>query len=197
MEYLTTLFKISLIQNMVLAQFLGLCPFVGVSKRREDAFGMGLAVIFVMTLASLVAWTVERLILTPYGIGYLRTIVYILVIATLVQLVEMIIRKVSPALYDALGIYLPLITTNCAVLGVTLLNQRAFADRTAFASLTLGLVQGAGGGLGFMLAMLLMAGIRERLELAAVPRAMRGLPIAFICAGLMAFAFLGFVGIVR
>lgn len=197
MEYLTTIFKISLAQNMVLSQFLGLCPFIGVSKRKKDALGMGFAVIFVMTMASLVTWAVWRYALVPWGIAYLRTVTFILVIATLVQTVELAIRKLSPPLYSALGIYLPLITTNCAVLGIALLNVDAFGAReSAFSSFTLTAVQGVGGGLGFMLAMLLMSGIRERLELLPIPKAFRGVPIAFICAGLMGLAFFGFAGIV-
>jgi len=196
-EYLTTIFKISLAQNMVLSQFLGLCPFIGVSKRKKDALGMGFAVIFVMTMASLVTWAVWRYALVPWGIAYLRTVTFILVIATLVQTVELAIRKLSPPLYSALGIYLPLITTNCAVLGIALLNVDAFgARKSAFSSFTLTAVQGVGGGLGFMLAMLLMSGIRERLELLPIPKAFRGVPIAFICAGLMGLAFFGFAGIV-
>lgn len=198
MEYLALIFKISLAQNMVLSQFLGLCPFIGVSKKRKDALGMGMAVIFVMTMASLVTWALSRYVLQPWGIQYLQTIVFILVIATLVQLVELAIRKISPPLYSALGIYLPLITTNCAVLGVSLLNIKKFgADESGFSSFTLTAVQGVGGGLGFMLAMLLMSEIRERLDLLPIPKAMRGVPIAFITAGLMGLAFLGFAGIVK
>ncbi len=205
MEHLATVFKVSLAQNLVLAQFLGLCPFIGVSRRRGDAVGMGCAVIFVMTMASLVTWVVYRFALKPYGIEYLQTITFILVIATLVQLVELAIRKLSPALYSALGIYLPLITTNCAVLGVSILNIKSFGGdlaafgegaRSGFSSFTLTAVQGIGGGLGFMLAMLLMAEIRERMRLLPVPKAFQGVPIAFICAGLMGLAFFGFVGII-
>ena len=198
MEYLSTIFKMSLAQNMVLAQFLGLCPFIGVSRRRTDAVGMGLAVIFVMTMASVVTWAISRYALKPFGIEYLQTIAFILVIATLVQLVELAIKKLSPALYSALGIYLPLITTNCAVLGVSILNMKSFGEMSnGFSSFTLTAVQGIGGGLGFMLAMVLMSGIRERLQLMPIPKALRGVPIAFITAGLMGLAFFGFAGIVK
>jgi electron transport complex protein RnfA len=198
MEYLATIFKMSLAQNMVLSQFLGLCPFIGVSRTRRDAVGMGFAVIFVMTMASVVTWAVWRFALKPFHIEYLRTICFILVIATLVQLVELAIHKLSPALYSALGIYLPLITTNCAVLGVSILNIKDFGARASnVSSFTLTAVQGVGGGLGFMVAMLLMSEIRERLKLLPIPRAFRGVPIAFICAGLLGLAFFGFAGLVR
>jgi electron transport complex protein RnfA len=185
------------INNFVLARFLGLCPFLGVSKQISSAVGMGLAVIFVMTLASIVTWTVYVFVLDPLEIVYLRTIAFILVIATLVQLVEMVIEKTSPALYKALGIYLPLITTNCAVLGVAVLNIDSFVGGgtppgESFAS---SLVQGFSAGIGFTLALILMAGIRERLDKADVPEAMKGLPIAFVTAGIMAMAFMGFSGL--
>ena len=176
------------INNYVLSRFLGLCPFLGVSRKLSSAFGMGMAVIFVMTLASFVTWTIYEWVLVPYGITYLRTIVFILVIASLVQFVETVLNKTAPALYQALGIFLPLISTNCAILGVSVLNideQRNLIEA---------LVQGFSGGVGFTLALLLMAGIRERLELARVPAAFRGVPIALICAGLMSIAFLGFAG---
>ena len=198
MEYLSLAFKVSLVSNLVLAQFLGLCPFIGVSRRRGDAVGMGCAVIFVMTMASVVTWAVSRYALVPYRLQYLETIVFILVIATLVQTVELAIKKLSPPLYSALGIYLPLITTNCAVLGVSLLNVKSFGGMPdAASSFLLTAVQGVGGGLGFMLAMLLMAEIRERIQLLPIPRAMRGVPIAFIAAGLMGLAFFGFAGMVK
>ncbi|OGF98373.1 MAG: electron transport complex subunit RsxA [Candidatus Glassbacteria bacterium RIFCSPLOWO2_12_FULL_58_11] len=176
------------INNYVLSRFLGLCPFLGVSRKLSSAFGMGMAVIFVMTLASFVTWTIYEWVLVPYGITYLRTIVFILVIASLVQFVETVLNKTAPALYQALGIFLPLISTNCAILGVSVLNideQRNLIEA---------LVQGFSGGVGFTLALLLMAGIRERLELARVPAVFRGVPIALICAGLMSIAFLGFAG---
>ncbi|MCP4132167.1 MAG: electron transport complex subunit RsxA [bacterium] len=181
------------INNYVLSQLLGLCPFLGVSKKLESALGMGFAVIFVMTLASFITFLLYKYVLTPYEITYLRTITFILVIASLVQLVEMVIEKVSPSLYQALGIFLPLITTNCAVLGVAVLNVNSgFID--AELGLLKSVVQGLGAGLGFTLALLVLAGIRERLELADIPKNLQGLPITFITAGLLALAFLGFSG---
>ena len=176
------------INNFVLSRFLGLCPFLGVSRNLNSAFGMGMAVIFVMTIASFVTWPIYQLVLVPYGITYLRTIVFILVIASLVQFVEMVMNKTVPALYQALGIFLPLITTNCAILGVAMLNIED--ELTLIESL----VQGLSAGIGFTLALVLMAGIRERLELGQVPESLRGVPIALICAGLMSIAFLGFAG---
>ncbi|MBN2289623.1 MAG: electron transport complex subunit RsxA [Candidatus Glassbacteria bacterium] len=176
------------INNYVLSRFLGLCPFLGVSRSRSSAYGMGMAVIFVMTMASLATHPIYHLILVRFGITFLRTIVFILVIATLVQLVEMVMNKAAPALYQALGIFLPLITTNCAILGVAVLNideNRTFIEA---------LVQGFTAGLGFTMALVLMAGIRERLDLADIPPALKGVPIALVCAGLMAIAFLGFAG---
>ncbi len=178
-----------LINNFVLKRFLGLCPFLGVSKQLDSALGMGFAVIFVMTMASIVTFGIYHYVLVPYHIEYLRTIAFILVIATLVQFVEMVIEKTSPGLYRSLGIYLPLITTNCAVLGVAVLN----IDKTY--SFVETLVHGFSAGIGFTVALLLMAGIRERLELADIPESLRGVPIAFIVAGLMSIAFLGFAGL--
>lgn len=198
MEYLAAVFKMSLASNLVLSQFLGLCPFIGVSRRTRDSVGMGFAVIFVMTIASCVTWAVWRYLLEPWHLTYLRTVVFILVIATLVQTVELAIKRISPALYSGLGIYLPLITTNCAVMGISLLNIKDYGSlESGFSSFTLTAVQGLGGGLGFMLAMLLMAEIRERLRLLPIPRAMEGVPIAFIVAGLMGLAFFGFAGFVE
>lgn len=182
-----------LINNYVLSQMLGLCPFLGVSKRLDSALGMGLAVIFVMTMASFFTFLIYKYILVPYNIPYLRTIAFILVIASLVQLVEMTIEKVFPTLYRALGIFLPLITTNCAVLGVAVLNvESGFID--ADMGILQAIIQGFGAGIGFTLALLLLAGIRERLELADLPENLKGLPITFITAGLLAIAFLGFSG---
>ena len=178
------------VSNFVLARFLGLCPFVGVSKDSDSALGMGMAVIFVMTMASLVTWFVYYYVLVPLEITYLRTIAFILVIATLVQFVEMVIEKTSPALHKSLGIYLPLITTNCAVLGVAVLN----IDKSYTFVETL--VHGFSAGIGFTVALVLMAGIRERIELADVPESLKGVPVAFIVAGLMSIAFLGFSGLV-
>ncbi|MBN1578680.1 MAG: RnfABCDGE type electron transport complex subunit A [Chitinispirillaceae bacterium] len=183
------------INNFVLSRFLGLCPFFGVSKKVSSAAGMGMAVIFVMTIASSFSWVIFNYILHPYHIEYLRTIVFILVIAGLVQLVEMALQKYSPTLYESLGIFLPLITTNCAVLGVAIintdLNQTTGSPYTFIESLLNGIMS----GVGFSLALLLMAGIREKTEFSPVPKALEGLPIAFITAGLMALAFLGFSGL--
>ncbi len=185
------------ISNFVLARFLGLCPFVGVSKDSESALGMGMAVIFVMTMASLVTWFVYNYVLVPLEITYLRTIAFILVIAALVQFVEMVIEKTSPTLHKSLGIYLPLITTNCAVLGVAVVNVDSFMTTglSRNASFIYTIVHGLAAGLGFTLALILMAAIRERLDLIDVPKSMRGIPITFIVAGLMAIAFLGFSGL--
>jgi len=178
-----------LVNNFVLHRFLGLCPFLGVSKQLDAAIGMGFAVIFVMTMASVVTFAIYYFILVPFSIEYLRTIAFILVIATLVQFVEMLIEKTSPSLYSALGIYLPLITTNCAVLGVAVLN----IDKSYTFVETL--VHGVSAGIGFTVALILMAGIRERIELADVPESLKGVPVAFIVAGLMSIAFLGFSGL--
>ncbi len=169
-------------------QFLGICPFLGVSKQIETAAGMGIAVTFVMALASAITYVVQYAILTPLGLGYLQTIAFILVIAALVQLVEMVIRKSSPSLYQALGVYLPLITTNCAVLGVALLNIQSGYNFIE------SVINGIAGALGFTLSIILFAGIRERLELSDIPECLQGFPIALISAGLMAIAFLGFSG---
>lgn len=204
---LTIAISIALINNMVLARFLGLCPFMGVSRKQSSAIGMGLAVIFVMTLTSMVTWFLYNYMLLPGDqnfigrfssyvrenglVDVLRTSVYILVIAVLVQFVEMIMKKSAPALYRALGIYLPLITTNCAILGVALLNT---TDATTPLNFIQATVQGFFGGVGFLLALLLMAGIRESLEIADVPKSLRGAPIAFIVTSLMALAFMGFAG---
>ncbi len=176
------------VQNFILSRFLGICPFLGVSKQIETAVGMGVAVTFVMAMASAITYVVQYAILDPLGLGYLQTIAFILVIATLVQLVEMIIQKTSPSLYQALGVYLPLITTNCAVLGVAILNIQSGYNfiETVF--------NGIAGALGFTLAIVLFAGIRERLELSDIPKPLNGFPIALITAGLMAIAFLGFSG---
>ncbi|MCE5273437.1 RnfABCDGE type electron transport complex subunit A [bacterium] len=176
------------INNFVLSRFLGLCPFFGVSRKMSSAVGMGLAVIFVMAMTAFVTWPIYYLVLVPYDITYLSTIVFILVIAALVQFVEIVLAKTAQSLYQALGIYLPLITTNCCVLGVAVLNIN---DKLNFVE---ALVQGTTAGMGFTVALLLMAGIRERIELARVPSILRGIPIALICAGLMSIAFLGFAG---
>ena len=183
------------INNFVLSRFLGLCPFFGVSKKLSSAFGMGMAVIFVMAIASSFTWVINRFVLMPFGVEYLQTIVFILVIAALVQLVEMALQKYSPALYDALGIYLPLITTNCAVLGVAIINTGVNQMTGQSYSFIESIISGVFSGIGFMLALVLMAGLREKLELANIPRTFEGLPISFITAGLMALAFLGFAGL--
>ncbi len=175
----------SISNNFVLMQFLGICPFLGVSKEVPTAFSMGLATTFVMTSSSIVVWVIENLILIPLGIEYLRYIAFILVISSFVQLTELFVKKVSPALYKALGIFLPLITTNCAILGLALLISRKghnFIESIVF---------GLGAGVGFTLAIVIMAGIRERLEFANVPKSLQGAPITLITAGLMALAFSG------
>ena len=172
-----------------MVKFYGICPFLGVSKKVETAFGMGMAVTFVMAIASVFTWLANKFLLVPFNLGYLQTILFILIIAGLVQFVEMFIKKSMPSLYNALGIYLPLITTNCAVLGVTLLNVQNYPDSFIFA-----LLYGIFAALGFTLAIVLMAGIREFLDEDAVPESLRGFPIALITAGLMAIAFMGFSG---
>jgi len=193
---LSIIISMVFINNFVLSKFLGLCPFLGVSRQIKPAISMGLAVIFVMTLSGLLTWLVYRYILVPLDLVYLRTIVFILVIASFVQLVEMVILKKSPVLYRALGIYLPLITTNCAVLGVTVLNINTFFinGKAEPASFALSLLQSFFAGIGFSLALILMSGIRERLDLADVPHSLSGIPIAFIIASLMSLAFMGFNG---
>jgi len=185
------------VSNFVLMRYLGLCPFVGVSKDLDSAVGMGMAVIGVMTLASLATWFVYTYLLVPLGIVYLRTIAFILVIATLVQFVEMVMEKTAPALHRSLGIYLPLITTNCAVLGVAVVNVDEFmvTGIARNASFIYTVVHGFAAGVGFTLALVLMAAIRERIQLDAIPKSMRGIPITFVIAGLMAIAFLGFTGL--
>jgi len=177
-----------LVQNFVLYYFLGICPFLGVSKKIDSAFSMGLAVTFVMSITAVVTWLINNLILIPFGLDYLQIVSFILVIASLVQLVEMFIRKISPPLYQALGIYLPLITTNCAIMGLALiaaLNEYGFVETVIF---------GFASGIGFTLAIVLIAGIREQLDLADVPEPLKGAGIALIVAGIMALAFNGFLG---
>ena len=191
MELLLIFVNAMLVNNFVLSRFLGICSFLGVSKIRDASIGMGFAVLFVMVIASLGTWTVYNFLLKPNDLDYLKTVAFILVIAALVQFVEMVIKKISPALYDALGIYLPLITTNCAVLGVTFLNVQ---DEL---SLVGSLTNAIGAALGFFLAIVLMASIREKLDrVSSVPRAFQGLPIALVTAGLMAISFLGFQGLI-
>ena len=186
MSYIGILLTYVFIQNFILVQFMGLCPFIGVSKNTESAVGMGAAVTFVTAIASVVCWAVYEFLLMPFGLEYLRTIAFILVIASLVQLVEMVIRKMSPGLYKALGIYLPLITTNCAVLGIAIINiDNAYNLLESFTA-------GLAAGLGFTMAIILMSCIREKLDMTPVRRVFRGVPIAFISAGLMALAFMMF-----
>ncbi len=186
MSYIGIIITFVFINNFILTQFLGLCPFIGVSKNVESAVGMGFAVTFVMALASISTWVIYNYILIPLDIEFLQTITFILVIAALVQFVELVIQKISPALYKALGIFLPLITTNCAVLGIALINVRN--DYTAIESF----IAGIAAGLGFLLAILLMSTIRVKLDSEWVPKPFRGIPIAFITGGLMALAFMAF-----
>jgi len=190
MSIFMILLSLILVNNFVMSQFLGICPFLGVSKKVNTAIGMGAAVTFVMALASVITWLVQHYLLDPLNVGYLQTIAFILVIAALVQLVEMVIQKMSPSLYQSLGVYLPLITTNCAVLGVAILNIDEGYN------LIQSLVSGVGGALGFTLAIVLFAGIREKLEFADIPKPLKGFPIAMISAGLMSIAFFGFQGLI-
>ncbi len=192
MNLFLSLFSISLsailAENFILVKFLGICPFMGVSKKSDTALGMGIAVIFVMAIASAATWAVDHYLLVPYDLGYMQTVVFILVIAALVQFVEMFLQKAMPSLYQALGIYLPLITTNCAVLGVALLNiQNSYTFIES-------VVYGAMGGVGFTVAILLFASVRERLEDCDCPKCFKGFPIALIAAGLLALSFMGFSG---
>lgn len=190
-ELFAILMTAILTQNFVLAKFLGICPFLGVSKKLNTAVGMSAAVIFVMALATAVCYPINKFILVKLELEYLQTIVFILVIAALVQLVEIILKKYIPALYSALGIYLPLITTNCAVLGVVILNVD---EGYNFAQ---SMFSSVGAGLGFMLAMVMFAGVRQRLETADIPKFMQGLPITLVAASLTSVSFLGFTGIVE
>ncbi|MCB1930320.1 MAG: electron transport complex subunit RsxA [Rhodocyclaceae bacterium] len=188
-EFLVLLLTTALVNNVVLVKFLGLCPFLGVSKKLDAAIGMGLATTFVLTLASAASWMLEQWLLQPFGLGYLRIVSFILVIAAAVQFVELAMRKFSPELHQVLGIYLPLITTNCAVLGVALLNVQEGSDFLH------ALHYGVGSAAGFTLVMAMFAGVRERLELATVPASFAGAPIALVTAGLLSLAFMGFSGL--
>ena len=179
-----------LVSNVVLSQFLGICPFLGVSKKVETAAGMGAAVTFVITIACIITYPVQKCILEPFGLEYLQTIAFILIIAALVQFVEMALKKFMPALYEALGVYLPLITTNCAVLGVTLLNLTKDYD------LLESVVNSFGAGLGFMIAMIIFSGVRSRLERCDIPKALQGAPITLMAASIVSLAFIGFGGVV-
>lgn len=189
LQYLSIVITAIFINNIVLAQFLGICPFLGVSKRISSAIGMGMAVTFVIVIATTVTWLLQTFVLDPLGLQFLQTIAFILVIAFLVQLLEIVMKKTVPALYQALGVFLPLITTNCAVLGVAILVvQKGF---NLMESVTYGIAT----SIGFTLALWIFAGIREQLELSDAPKAMRGVPLALLCAGLLALAFMGFSGI--
>ena len=191
MEYFIIIISSIFVNNVVLSQFLGICPFLGVSNRVGTSLGMGAAVTFVMAISSIVAYLIQYYVLVPLGIQYMQTIVFILVIAALVQMVEIILKKVSPALYQALGIFLPLITTNCAVLGIAILlvqKEYNLGESVVFATAT---------AIGFSLELVLFAGLRERLELEDVPAGMKGMPIALLTASILAMAFMGFSGLVR
>lgn len=189
-DLLLVLISSSLVSNVVLSEFLGLCPFLGVSKKVKTAAGMGTAVIFVITLSSAVTGVIYKFILQKFGIEYLQTIVFILVIAALVQFVEMFLKKAMPALYEALGVYLPLITTNCAVLGVAITNVQEEYD------ILTGVVNGFATALGFTIAIIILAGIREKIEYNDVPESFKGMPTVLLTAGLMAIAFSGFAGLI-
>ena len=190
LSYFAIIIGAIFVNNVVLAQFLGICPFLGVSSKVETSMGMGAAVTFVMALSAVVTWLIQNYVLVPLGIEYMQTIVFILVIAALVQMVEIVLKKVSPSLYQALGIFLPLITTNCAVLGVAILMiQKEF-------SLLQGVVYNVATALGFALALVIFAGLRERIEFEDAPKAFQGVPIALITASILAMAFMGFSGLV-
>lgn len=190
-EMLIILFSAILVDNFVLSRFLGICPFLGVSKNVKTAMGMSMAVIIVMVIASALTWPVQAYLLTPMNLGYLQTGVFIVIIAALVQIIETFLKKAIPSLYRALGIYLPLITTNCAVLGVTILNiDQAY-------SFTESVVNAAGAGLGFMLALFLFSGVRSKVDRADIPKFMKGLPITLVSAGLVSISFFGFKGLIE
>jgi len=191
MEYIIIIIGTVLVSNIVLSNFLGICPFLGVSNKISTATGMAGAVLFVMTVATIVTWLIQNYILAPFNLGFLQTISFILVIASLVQVVEIILKKVSPPLYQALGVFLPLITTNCAIMGVALLVvQKEY-------NLLEGTVYAIGNSIGFALALVLFAGLREHLELMDVPKGMRGMPIALVVAGILSLAFMGFANLVK
>ena len=197
-ELILLIISAAIVNNVVLSQFLGLCPFLGVSKKVETAGGMGAAVIFVITIASLVTSLIYKFILAPLDLTYLQTIVFILVIAALVQFVEMFLKKAMPSLYNALGVYLPLITTNCAVLGVALTNVQNgyYDDMSAGMGLLTGVVNGFATAVGFLVSIVLMAGIREKIEYNDISESFQGTPIVLVTAGLMAIAFFGFSGLI-
>jgi electron transport complex protein RnfA len=191
MEYITIIIFAVFVNNVILSQFLGICPFLGVSTKVSTAAGMGAAVVFVMTLSTIVTFLLQKFVLVPFGIEFLQTIVFILVIAALVQMVEIILKKISPALYQALGVFLPLITTNCAVLGISILVVQKGYNLLERITYSIGI------SLGFTLAMVIFAGLREHLELVEVPKGVKGIPIALITAGILAMAFMGFAGLVK
>lgn len=190
-EILMIMMSVALVNNFVLAQFLGICPFLGVSKKLDSAVGMGIAVTFVMVIATACTWPVQILLLDKYNIGYLQTVAFILIIAALVQFLEMFLKKYIPALYKSLGVYLPLITTNCAVLGVTIMNIKSefnFVESIA---------NSFAAGVGFLLAMVLFSGMRQKMEFANVPAAFKGVPITLIGASILSLSFMGFSGVVQ
>ncbi len=190
-QYLSIMLTVMIVSNYVLAQFLGICPFLGVSKKLDSAVGMSIAVTFVMVLATVATWPIQHLILDPLGIGYLQTVVFILVIAALVQLVELILKKYIPSLYQQLGIYLPLITTNCAVLGVTVNNiENSF-------NFTESLCNSFGAGMGFLIAMVLFAGVRGKMEDSDIPEGLKGIPITLMAASILSVSFMGFSGVIE
>ena len=189
MEYILIFITAIFVNNVVLSQFLGICPFLGVSKKVETATGMGAAVAFVLVIATIVTYLIQHYVLNPFGLQYLQTIAFILVIAALVQMVEIVLKKVSPSLYQALGVFLPLITTNCCILGVAILVIQNDFD------LLTGVIYAFATALGFALAMILFAGIREQLSLVNIPKGMEGMAIALVTAGLLAMAFMGFSGV--
>jgi electron transport complex protein RnfA len=197
MEYILIVISAIFVNNVVLSQFLGICPFLGVSKKVSTALGMGAAVMFVLTLATIVTYLVQIYILNPFDLGYLQTIAFILIIAALVQMVEIILKKVSPPLYQALGVFLPLITTNCCILGVAIMvGNGTYNAQGLEPGLLSGVVYAIATAIGFALALVLFAGVREHLELMDVPKGMKGMPIALVTAGIMALAFIGFSGMV-
>lgn len=191
MEYILIFITAIFVNNVILSQFLGICPFLGVSKKVETAMGMGMAVAFVLTIATIVTFLIQKYLLDTLGLGYLQTIAFILVIAALVQMVEIILKKVSPSLYQALGVFLPLITTNCCILGVAILVIQKDFD------LLTGVIYAVSTALGFALALIIFAGIREQLEMVNIPKGMKGMSIALVTAGLLAMAFMGFSGVDR
>jgi len=196
MAYILIFITAIFVNNIVLSQFLGICPFLGVSKKVETATGMGAAVAFVLTIATIVTYGIQKLVLEPFDLVYLQTIAFILVIAALVQMVEIVLKKVSPALYQALGVFLPLITTNCCILGVAILVANGtYATQGLEPSLLTGVIFALSTALGFALALVIFAGIREQLSLMDIPKGMQGVSIALVTAGLLAMAFMGFSGV--